>query len=99
MWSRSRSFTACVTASVEHLGDPPELFESPWIPVVLEGSWEPRTVELVTGSDDHQFVSDRMLVKHTNEYAAENDARVEPTLPPDFLEGCDIEPTALGLDS
>ncbi|MCP3936828.1 MAG: cytochrome c maturation protein CcmE [Actinomycetia bacterium] len=80
----------CVFASVRHVGDPPELFEKPWIPVVLEGSWEERDVELPTGTDDHQFVSDRMIVKHTNEYAAENSERVEVVVPADYFAECGI---------
>ncbi len=51
---------------VRHLGDPPELFE-PGIPVVLEGRW----------SDDDHFASDRILVKHTPEYEAENEDRLD----------------------
>ncbi len=50
---------------VVHRGDPPELFQ-PDIPVVLEGRW----------SGDH-YASDRIMVKHTNEYKAENPDRVD----------------------
>ena len=50
---------------VVHEGDVPELFQ-PDIPVVMEG----RFVGL-------HFVSDRILVKHTSEYRAENPDRVE----------------------
>ncbi|MEO7836376.1 MAG: cytochrome c maturation protein CcmE [Acidimicrobiales bacterium] len=53
------------TVDVVHLGDPPELFQ-PDIPVVLEGRW----------SGDH-YASDRIMVKHTNEYKAENPDRVD----------------------
>ena len=53
------------TVDVIHRGDPPELFE-PGIPVVLEGHW----------SGDH-YASDRIMVKHTNEYKAENPDRVD----------------------
>ena len=88
----------CATASVRHLTDPAELFDNPWIPVVLDGNWEPQTVELVTGPDDHVFVSDRMLIKHTNEYSADNSDRVESNLPDDFLAGCDLTRTDVGLD-
>lgn len=53
------------TVEVTHRGDPPELFQ-PGIPVVLEGRW-----------DDARFASDRILVRHTEEYRAENPERVE----------------------
>ena len=81
------------------VNDPPELFDNPWIPVVLEGSWQPEVVQVVTGQDDYVFVSDRMLVKHTNEYSSDNDDRVESNLPPDFFEGCDGTRVELGVDS
>lgn len=50
--------------AVRHQGDPPELFR-PGIPVVLEGRWQGST-----------FASDRIMVKHTSEYRAENPERV-----------------------
>lgn len=53
------------TVSVRHQGDPPELFQ-PGIPVVLEGRWE-----------GDQFASDRILVRHSEEYRADNPKRVE----------------------
>lgn len=53
------------TVDVVHQGDVPELFQ-PDIPVVLEGRFE-----------GQRFVSDRILVKHTNEYKAENPERVK----------------------
>ncbi|HUR49943.1 MAG TPA: cytochrome c maturation protein CcmE [Acidimicrobiales bacterium] len=53
------------TVEVDHQGDPPELFQ-PGIPVVLEGHWQGR-----------RFASDRILVRHTEEYRAENPERVE----------------------
>lgn len=51
--------------AVDHSGDPPELFQ-PGIPVVLEGQWQ-----------GERFSSDRILVRHTEEYRAENPERVE----------------------
>lgn len=48
-------------------GDPPELFQ-PGIPVVLEGRWSP--------SGD-VFDSDRILVRHTPEYEADNGDRLD----------------------
>ncbi len=58
-----------VEVPVRHQGDPPELFR-PGIPVVLEGRFE----------GDH-FASDRILVKHSETYIAQNPDRVKPTGP------------------
>lgn len=56
-----------VDVDVHHRGDPPELFKA-GEPVVLEGRWD-RTVDV--------FASDRMLVKHDEEYDAENEDRIK----------------------
>ena len=56
-----------VEVPVRHKGDPPELFR-PGIPVVLEGRFQ----------GDH-FSSDRILVKHSETYVAENPERVTTT--------------------
>ncbi len=53
-----------VEVPVRHKGDPPELFR-PGIPVVLEGRFQ----------GDH-FSSDRILVRHSETYVAENPNRV-----------------------
>jgi cytochrome c-type biogenesis protein CcmE len=58
-----------VAVPVRHVGDPPDLFR-PGIPVVLEGSW-----------DGEVFASDRILVKHSNEYREENPDRVPADAP------------------
>jgi cytochrome c-type biogenesis protein CcmE len=58
-----------VQVPVQHKGDPPELFR-PGIPVVLEGRFQ----------GDH-FASDRILVKHSETYVAENPERVTSTAP------------------
>lgn len=58
-----------VEVPVQHKGDPPELFR-PGIPVVLEGRFQ----------GDH-FSSDRILVKHSETYVAENPDRVKTTSP------------------
>ncbi|HYE77733.1 MAG TPA: cytochrome c maturation protein CcmE [bacterium] len=50
---------------VAHQGDPPELFQ-PDLPVVLEGRW-----------DGNRYASDRIMVKHSSEYRAENPDRVD----------------------
>ena len=54
-----------VQVPVRHKGDPPELFR-PGIPVVLEGRWE-----------GERYSSDRIMVKHSSEYKAENPDRVD----------------------
>jgi cytochrome c-type biogenesis protein CcmE len=68
-----------VEVPVRHLGDPPELFQ-PDIPVVLEGRFaEGPDGELagpVNADGAPLFLSDRMLVKHTNEYDAKNEDRL-----------------------
>jgi cytochrome c-type biogenesis protein CcmE len=56
-------------AHIVHDGDPPDLF-APGIPVVLEGRWQG------TGADA-AFASDRILVKHSEEYEAENPDRID----------------------
>lgn len=50
--------------AIRHVGDPPELFK-PGIPVVLEGRFQ-----------GDFFASDRMLVKHSETYVADNPGRV-----------------------
>ena len=57
-----------VEVPVRHKGDPPELFR-PGIPVVLEGRFQ----------GDH-FSSDRIMVRHSETYVAENPERVTTTL-------------------
>ena len=53
------------TVPVVHLGAQPGLFQ-PDLPVVLEGRW-----------DGRHYSSDRIMVKHTSEYRAENPERVD----------------------
>jgi cytochrome c-type biogenesis protein CcmE len=69
-------------APVRHQGDLPQLFE-PGIPVVLEGRWE-----------GDRFESDRMLVKHSEVYTAENPERVGGYEPPGG--GTGAEPAGAG---
>jgi cytochrome c-type biogenesis protein CcmE len=59
-----------VEVPVTHRGDPPELFQ-PGIPVVLEGRFQ-----------GPGFASDRILVKHSETYVAENPDRVANTVVP-----------------
>lgn len=56
-----------VEVAVQHDGDPPELFQ-PGIPVVLDGSW--------SAGDDDVFESDRIVVKHSEQYQADNGDRL-----------------------
>jgi len=59
--------SAGVRVQVAHKGDPPELFKA-GIPVVLEGRWS---------DDGSRYQSDRILVKHTNEYREQNPERTD----------------------
>lgn len=52
--------------TVDHTGEPPELF-GPKIPVVVEGSFV---------GDTTQFQSDRILIRHDNNYDAANKDRI-----------------------
>lgn len=66
---------------VVHVGSPPDLFQ-PGVPVVLEGNWEAGTPveidEFESGANDgYYFASTHMLVKHDNDYRAENEQRLE----------------------
>ena len=55
---------------VVHSGDPPELFQ-PGVPVVLEGAWQQGSGPVA--ADGWHFSSDRMLVKHDNDYRDRDD--------------------------
>ena len=58
---------------VVHAGDPPELFQ-PGVPVVLEGAWRQGPGPgPSTAADGWHFASDRMLVKHDNDYRNRDD--------------------------
>ncbi|HEX5586006.1 MAG TPA: cytochrome c maturation protein CcmE [Acidimicrobiia bacterium] len=48
------------TVSVDHTGDPPDLFK-PKAPVVVEGHWQSTQADAV-------FESDRILIKHGSDY-------------------------------
>ena len=58
-----------VTVPVVHTGDQPELFK-PGIPVVLEGRF-----------DGQAFASDRIMVKHSEDYVAKHPSRVTTSVP------------------
>ena len=57
----------CATVAVRHDGDPPELFRK-GVPVVLEGHFQ-------EGTD--VFESDRIMVRHTEEYRTEERDRLD----------------------
>jgi cytochrome c-type biogenesis protein CcmE len=56
-----------VRVEARHEGDPPELFKV-GIPVVLEGHWD---------DSGDWFDSDRILVKHSEQYEADNKDRLK----------------------
>ena len=56
--------------SITHRGDPPELFQ-PNIPVVLEGRFDAASTKATP-----RFDSDRIMIKHTNQYQQKNPTRV-----------------------
>ena len=56
-----------VRVDVHHDGDPPELFQA-GIPVVLEGRWS---------SSGDVFASDTIRVKHSEQYQADNEDRLD----------------------
>jgi len=58
-----------VSVHVIHQGDPPDLFQA-GLPVVLEGHWQ-----------GDVFASDRILVKHSEEYKASNPDHVASNAP------------------
>ena len=60
---------------VFHQGDPPELFQA-GLPVVLEGRW-----------DGGHYASDRIMVRHSSEYRAENPDRVDRYVGKDRPQG------------
>jgi cytochrome c-type biogenesis protein CcmE len=58
-----------VDVNVNHVGDPPELFQD-CIPVVLEGHW-------ASAGPGAVFASNRILVKHSENYDAANPERLQ----------------------
>ncbi len=67
------------TVDVVHFGDPAELFQA-GIPVVLDGAWVQARPSIAgfdpIADDGWHFASDRMRVKHDNDYKNENDDRL-----------------------
>ena len=65
-----------VVADVVHTGGVSDQFQ-PEVPVVIDGKWV-RSSEYAGAADDGwYFASDRMLVKHDNEYRVENQDRID----------------------
>lgn len=60
-----------VDVDIVHFGDPAELFE-PGVPVVLDGNWVNESPQIAdfegVAQDGWYFASDRMRVKHDNDY-------------------------------
>jgi cytochrome c-type biogenesis protein CcmE len=84
-----------VLVDVVHRGEPAELFEG-GTPVVLDGNWVEGSPDVdgfaPLADDGWYYASDRMRVKHDNDYindeayddrVAESNAQLEPT-----VEGC-----------
>jgi cytochrome c-type biogenesis protein CcmE len=67
----------CERIHVRHESDPPELFK-PGIPVVLEGAYQSPPSDV--------YESDRIIVRHTNEYRVEEEDRL--ALAEAEAEGC-----------
>lgn len=67
------------TVDVVHFGDPADLFQ-PGIPVVLDGAWVDASPAVdgfdAIADDGWHFASDRMRVKHDNDYKNDNDDRL-----------------------
>lgn len=91
-------------AWIIHTGDPPDLFQ-PCVPVVLHGNWEdvesqtidrilPEDRELLLGTtfaDGYYFSSDRILVKHDNDYTLpEAESSLGAADPDDSSHGDDV---------
>ena len=67
-WLRAAVGIGAAAVTVDHVGDPPELFQ-PGIPVVLEGAF-------ASADSAERFSSDLILVKHTEEYSEANPQRM-----------------------
>lgn len=68
-----------VAVDIVHSGDPAELFQAD-VPVVLDGHWVQAAPEVEgfsgVANDGWHFASDRMRVKHDNDYTDENSDRI-----------------------
>jgi len=65
-----------VVADVVHTGGVSDQFQ-PEVPVVIDGHWVRSSAYAGVADDGWYFASDRMLVKHENDYRVENRDRIE----------------------
>lgn len=84
-----------VEVPVRHMGDPPELFQQD-IPVVLEGHFAPSGTavageQAAASAGAPLFLSDRMLVKHSEQYDAKNGDRNK-----EAVDGGQVSTTTVG---
>ena len=65
-----------VVADVVHTGGVSDQFQ-PEVPVVIDGHWVESSNYARVADDGWYFASDRMLVKHDNEYRVDNQDRID----------------------
>ena len=65
-----------VVADVVHTGATSDQFQ-PEVPVVIDGHWVRSSAYAGAADDGWYFASDRMLVKHDNDYRVENQDRID----------------------
>ncbi|MYB08640.1 MAG: cytochrome c maturation protein CcmE [Acidimicrobiia bacterium] len=65
-----------VVADVVHTGAVSDQFQ-PEVPVVIDGHWVQSRQYARAADDGWYFASDRMLVKHDNDYRVENQDRID----------------------
>ena len=65
-----------VLADVVHTGAVSDQFQ-PEVPVIIDGYWVRGSQYAGVADDGWHFASDRMLVKHENDYRVENQDRIE----------------------
>ncbi len=65
-----------VMADVVHTGALSDQFQ-PGVPVVIDGRWVESREHTALAADGWHFASDRMLIKHDNEYRVDNQGRID----------------------
>ena len=65
-----------VVADVVHIGAVSDQFQ-PEVPVVIDGQWVQSSAYARVADDGWYFASDRMLVKHDNDYRVDNQDRID----------------------
>ena len=65
-----------VVADVVHTGGVSDLFQ-PEVPVVIDGHWVQSSAYAGVADDGWYFASDRMLIKHDNDYRVDNQDRID----------------------